>query len=432
VPGNLEIENKIKEKDVTICVLGLGYIGLPTALFYKKHGFRVIGIDTNQSLIDDLSVGKIHINEEGLDEIAEKYLGQIALHSSYDSASDGDIFILCLPSPIDQNKKPVLGYLQESVVDLAKRVKKEVLILVESTVPVGTTSELAEIFSRESGMKIDQDFWFAHTPERVMPGQIIYELDTNHRLVGGVTEDSTLLVVKLFEAIFEPELIHATNSRVSETAKLAENTFRDINLAYANELAQLCKVLGIEVNEVIKLANFHPRVDILNPGIGVGGYCLPKDGWLLFHSIAEESEKPILIPTARKVNDSMPHQVYEIVKELDVMSLKTKIGILGLTYKPNIADTRNSPALELIQLLRTAGQDVLVFDSHIERDYGAIRTESVHELLANCDIIVLAVGHDAIISSLRSADLREKILVDPGNAVPDLKSSVKRYIGLSI
>jgi UDP-N-acetyl-D-mannosaminuronic acid dehydrogenase len=396
----------------------LGYIGLPTALFYKKQGFRVVGIDTNQTLIDDLSRGIINIEEDGMDDLAEEFLGQIELYASYDNVRDGDVFVLCLPSPIDQDKKPVLGYLQESVMDLVKRAKKGVLILVESTVPVGTTYKLSQNFAKESGLQLDQDFWFAHTPERVLPGNMIHELITNHRIVGGVSEDrivggvseeSTQLAVYLFESIFGPELVHSTNSMVSETAKLAENTYRDINLAYANELARLCKTLDIDVNEVIKLANFHPRVDILNPGIGVGGYCIPKDGWLLFNSVLEASEKPILIPTARRVNDSMPHHVYEIVKNSQAISLKTKIGILGLTYKPNVADTRSSPALELIQLFKTAGQDVYVYDPYINRDFGAIRAQTIDELLTSCEIIIVAVGHDKILKLLHSANLRDKI-----------------------
>jgi UDP-N-acetyl-D-mannosaminuronic acid dehydrogenase len=195
----------------------LGYIGLPTALFYKKQGFRVVGIDTNQTLIDDLSRGIINIEEDGMDDLAEEFLGQIELYASYDNVRDGDVFVLCLPSPIDQDKKPVLGYLQESVIDLVKRVKKGVLILVESTVPVGTTYNLSQNFAKESGLQLDQDFWFAHTPERVLPGNMIHELITNHRIVGGVSEESTQLAVYLFESIFGSELVHSTNSMVSSS-----------------------------------------------------------------------------------------------------------------------------------------------------------------------------------------------------------------------
>ena len=186
-----DLKKKIEEKTASIFVLGLGYIGLPTALFYKKYGFNVIGIDTNLNLIEDLRDGRISIDEEGMDELAREHLGQIQIRDNYDTVHEGDIFVLCLPSPIDSDKNPVLGYLKESIIELATRIKKGALILIESTVPVGTTTELADLFGKESGLKLDRDFWFAHTPERVLPGQMIQELSTNHRIVGGVSEEST-------------------------------------------------------------------------------------------------------------------------------------------------------------------------------------------------------------------------------------------------
>jgi UDP-N-acetyl-D-mannosaminuronic acid dehydrogenase len=425
--------NKIERKNAALAVIGLGYTGLPTALFYAKAGYKVIGVDTSQELIDELKQGKIRVKETGLKQIAQKYLTCMNISSSYDDLIDTDICALCLPSPIDNKKNTNLSHLENSIHKLSKTLENECLILIESTVPVGTTERLANLYCSDSGMNLDDDVWFAHCPERVLPGNIVQEMDSNHRLAGGVTQASTELATKFLSAVFSSELIHPTTSRISEGAKLAENAFRDINIAYANELAKLCTTMSIDVHEVLRLANLHPRVNILNPGIGVGGYCLPKDGWILVDSSKESAVLAELIPTARKVNDSMPTHLFGRIQEaVSLYAPQTPaLGILGLSFKPNVSDTRNSPSLELIKILTAEGMEPYVYDSLTEDGFGTKKLESMDELLDKAEIIVLCVAHDCILDELRQKNLTSKTLVDPGNFVSDLKSQVKHYIGLS-
>ncbi|TFG06949.1 nucleotide sugar dehydrogenase [Candidatus Thorarchaeota archaeon] len=424
---------KIQDKTATIGVLGLGYIGLPTALFYKRAGFVIHGIDTNEELVAELREGKIRMKEEGLEQIAEEHLSKINLGTSYDEIGEIDVFVLCLPSPIDEQDKPVIRYLENSVRDIASRVNKECLLLVESTVPVGTTEKLAEIFSQVSEKKLDEDYWFAHCPERVLPGKVVEEMDTNHRLAGGVTTASTELAVAFLNTVFHAGLIHATSARASETAKLAENAFRDVNIAYANELAKFCAALEIDVMEVIHLANLHPRVEILNPGLGVGGYCLPKDGWILVESVRKLGEEGLLVQAARQVNDSMLAHVSKKIREMVLdMELRSTIGVLGLSFKPDVSDTRNSPALDLIKLLGSTGMEVVVYDPLVREKFGDRKAESLDELLGSCDVIVLGAAHQILKEELRSKNLTQKIFVDPHGTMVDIVTQVRKYVGLSI
>jgi len=387
-----------------------------------------------QSLIDGLKKGVIPIHEEGLGDIAKDHLSKIQLASSYDTVGESDVFVLCLPSPIDESGKPVIRYLEHAVKDIAKVSKKRCLILVESTVPVGTTERLAQLFAKESGLKPDTDFWVAHCPERVLPGKVVEEMDTNHRLAGGISEASTELAVVFLSQIFKADLVHPTSSAsVSEAAKLSENAYRDTNIAYANELAKLCTTLAIDVSEVIKLANLHPRVDILNPGLGVGGYCFPKDGWILVESAREKGGSAELIPAARHVNDSMPgHVAKRIGEEVLDCTGKATVGLLGLAYKENVSDTRNSPTVELLQVLTSTDVDVIVYDPLVDESFGAKQVDSMEDLLEISDIVVLCVGHDEILKELETRDLAEKVFVDPRNLLPKMRSKVKKYVGLSV
>ncbi|RLI57497.1 MAG: hypothetical protein DRO87_01695 [Candidatus Thorarchaeota archaeon] len=424
--------NRIKNREAMVAVVGLGYIGLPTALFYVMRGIDVRGIDTNAALVEELKKGRISIHEAGLEEIASENLPKIELQATYDGIEETDVCVLCLPSPVDENGRPVTQYLENAVVDIARRMKRECLVLNESTVPVGTTQALFELFSRESELD-DGEFWFAHCPERVLPGRIVEEMDTNHRLAGGINEDSTTLAVAFLQTVFKPELIHPTIAGISEAAKLAENTFRDVNISYANELAKLCTSLSIDVSEVIRLANLHPRVSILSPGLGVGGYCLPKDGWILVESAKANGGKAELIPAARHVNDSMPAHVAKRVRE-EVMrrEVRATVGLLGLAFKENVSDTRNSPAVELLKILTSTDIDVIVYDPLVAETFGAKNARDIDDLLNSSETIVMCVGHDQILRELVSKDLSEKVLFDPRHLMPELKTRVKKYVGLSV
>ncbi|MFX1485186.1 MAG: nucleotide sugar dehydrogenase, partial [Promethearchaeota archaeon] len=324
-----DLLKKINRKKAKVAVIGLGYIGLPTAIFYAMRGLDVVGIDTNSDLVDELKIGRISIHEEGLSEIASEYLPKIKLQTTYDGVESADVCVLCLPSPIDEKGQPITRFLEDAVRDIGKRMKTGCLVLNESTVPVGTTQFLFELFSRVSELD-NKEFWFAHCPERVLPGKVVEEMDTNHRLAGGTNEEATTLAMAFLQSVFRPELIHPTSSGISEAAKLAENAFRDVNISYANELAKLCTHMSIDVSEVIKLANLHPRVSILTPGLGVGGYCLPKDGWILVESARAKGGDAELIPAARSVNDSMPvHVAKRIHDEVLTRKVKATVGLLG-------------------------------------------------------------------------------------------------------
>jgi UDP-N-acetyl-D-mannosaminuronic acid dehydrogenase len=267
----------------------------------------------------------------------------------------------------------------------------------------------------------------------VLPGKVVEEMDTNHRLAGGTSEASATLAVEFLSQVFNSELVHPTSASVSEAAKLAENAFRDTNIAYANELAKLCTTMEIDVSEVIKLANLHPRVDILSPGLGVGGYCLPKDGWILVESARQKGGSAELIPAARHVNDSMPwHVSKRIRKEVLECTDKATVGLLGISFKENVSDTRNSPTVDLLQSLTSTDVSVIVYDPLVDEGFGAKQAETLEDLLSVSDIVVLCVGHDMIIKELDKHNLKEKVFVDPRSLMPSMKSKVKKYVGLSV
>ncbi|MFW9979144.1 MAG: nucleotide sugar dehydrogenase [Candidatus Thorarchaeota archaeon] len=429
-----EINDRIDRKIARVCVLGLGYIGLPTALFYAEKGLQVIGLDTNDELVDNLRKGRIYMEEDGLEELANRNLPKIELFTSYEDITDIDVYVACLPSPVTREKTVVLRYIEDSISQIGKRADKGGLILIESTVPIGTTERLGKLFTEESGFEIDKDFWIAHCPERVLPSKVVEEMRKNPRLVGGATNQSTELAAIFLSSVYSEGLIHKTSSKVSEAAKLAENSFRDVNVAFANELACICAELQIDVTEVIKLANLHPRVNILNPGIGVGGYCLPKDGWLLVQSIREGSFIPVLIPAARDINDSMPNYVFKQIQRIsnDTFSLKPAVGLLGLSFKANVSDTRNSPSIELVHLLLDAGIDVIVFDPYVDRDFGGKRASSLDEVLNQCNIIILGVAHDILLKDLKERDLSSKTIFDPNGSLHDFKAKIGTYHGTSV
>ncbi|MFW9893651.1 MAG: nucleotide sugar dehydrogenase [Candidatus Thorarchaeota archaeon] len=427
-----DLLNKITRKEAKVAVIGLGYIGLPTSIFYAMRGIDVRGIDTNSELVASLKKGAIPIHEEGLGDLASEYLPKIQLQTTYDGVEESDVCVLCLPSPIDENGKPVIKFLENAVSDIAKRMKTGCLVLNESTVPVGTTQFLFELFSSVSQLD-DNEIWFAHCPERVLPGKLVEEMDTNHRLAGGTSEEATTLAMAFLQSIFKPELIHPTSSGVSEAAKLAENAFRDVNISYANELAKLCTHMSIDVSEVITLANLHPRVSILNPGLGVGGYCLPKDGWILVESARAKGGDAELIPAARHVNDSMPaHIAKRIHDEVLTGKVRATVGLLGLAFKENVSDTRNSPTVVLLKTLTSSEIDVIVYDPLVSKSFGAKRADSIDDFLESSEIVVMCVGHNKILDELKSKDLSEKVFFDPRNMMSDLKSKVKKYIGLSV
>lgn len=350
----------MKKNDRHICILGLGYIGLPTASIFATNGFKVTGVDVNASVVEVINRGDIHIEEPGL-----KTLVQAAIHSGQlraaNEPTNADVFIIAVPTPITTEHLADLSFVRAAAHAIVPYLKQGNLVVLESTSPPGTCRDvLAPIFT-EAGYVLGEDLFLAHCPERVLPGQILRELIDNHRVIGGFTPNCAEEARTLYSSIVSGEL-HITSATVAEMVKVMENTFRDVNIALANELAIISERIGVDAWDVIKLANLHPRVNIHNPGPGVGGHCISVDPWFVVEQAPQDAR---IIHMARTINDSMPQFVAaRILAGLRGID-RPKITILGVAYKGNVDDTRESPATEIIHLLTQAGVEVLIYDPHV-------------------------------------------------------------------
>lgn len=392
--------NKLREK---ICVVGLGYIGLPTAALLANRGYNVYGVDINQYAVDIINQGKIHIVEPELDTFVHAAVSSGKLRADT-KPIEADIFILAVPTPFHHTNnpleapKPNIEYVLAATLSISSFVKEGNIIILESTSPVGTTEKVAETLSR-AGIDISK-IYIAHCPERVLPGYIMRELVENDRIVGGVTPEATAITAKFYRTFVEGEVLE-TDAKTAEMAKLTENSFRDVNIAFANELSLICDKLGMDVWELIRLANRHPRVNILQPGCGVGGHCIAVDPWFIVNSAPEQAK---LIRTAREVNDKKPHYVVEKVKNI-VKNIETpKIACLGLAFKPNIDDLRESPALEITKILSDIdGYEILVVEPNIEslpkflENRKNVKLASLEDAQKEADILVVMVKHKEFI-----------------------------------
>ena len=329
-----------------VSVIGLGYIGLPTATLIANHGFKVYGMDPVQHVVDTINAGKMHIVEPGLAAWVKKAVEERNLQADTKPHA-ADVFILAVPTPFKGNKKPDLSYVESAAREIAPYLTEGNLVILESTSPVGTTEKVRDWVLDERPELKEKTLYFAHCPERVLPGKIVVELPGNDRIIGGVDEASTKKTVEFYRHFVTGELLE-TDSRTAELSKLTENSFRDVNIAFANELSMICDKLDINVWELIRLANRHPRVNILQPGPGVGGHCIAVDPWFIVDSAPEEAR---LIRTARQVNDNKPQyvmaKVYDAVRKVE----KPQIACLGLAFKPDIDDLRESPALQITKEL---------------------------------------------------------------------------------
>lgn len=405
----------------TVCVIGLGYIGLPTASFLATKGFRVHGVDTNSKVIESLNRGEVIIHEPSLDVLVKS-----AVQSGYLKASSSpvpsDIFVISVPTPFYEDRSPDLSYVERATKSIAPFLSAGNLVILESTSPVGTTEMMAG-WIREArpdlrtalrdGAAGSEAVLFAHCPERVLPGKILQELVENDRIVGGIDAVSTKAAAQFYRTFVSGKVIE-TDSRTAELSKLAENTFRDVNIAFANELALVCEKLGVSPWQVIEMANRHPRVNILKPGPGVGGHCIAVDPWFIVHSAPEETH---LIRSARKVNDSIPHRVVARVKAALAQAKGREVLCLGLAYKADVDDLRESPSMEVVkELAAEKGLSVSVVEPFIEalpKDFpSGVRLEVLSEaVLQKADCIVLLVDHTAF-KDVPAAWRRGKPVVD--------------------
>ena len=385
----------MKEKKIT--VLGLGYIGLPTSIALASAGHEVKGYDPNEEVIKSLNNGKIHIVENNLQEAFEKVI-KTGRFKAYSTIQPSEVYIICVPTPFkesDKNEKIAdLKYVESAAHTVATVVKEGDLVILESTVPPLTTKLVTDIIEKDSGISREK-FHSVHCPERVLPGRILYELEHNDRIMGSERKESAEMAKELYSSFVKEGTCYITDDITAEMCKLVENTFRDVNIALSNELSIICKKLGINVFELITLANKHPRVNLLTPGVGVGGHCLAVDPWFIVEKFKDEAK---LINVARHVNDYKPLWVSNQVEEEINYDQNTKIGILGLAYKPNIDDLRESPSIILAQDLMKKGYTVYGCEPNTNKtEIKGIQIKRLEEILTNCDYLVITLAHNEFI-----------------------------------
>lgn len=387
-------------KPQSICVIGLGYIGLPTAALLANNGYVVHGVDINQNAVNTINEGKIHIVEPQLDKFVYDAVKSGKLKADT-KPCEADVFIIAVPTPFHHNnddiKTPNLDYVTAATQSILPYIKDGNIIILESTSPVGTTDMIANIL-KDNKINIDKVF-IAHCPERVLPGYIMKELVYNDRIVGGITKEATEKTTLFYKSFVKGEVLQ-TDAKTAEMSKLVENSFRDVNIAFANELSIICDKLNIDVWELIKLANKHPRVNILTPGCGVGGHCIAVDPWFICSSVPEHSK---LIKTARLVNDSKPKYVISKIKEKIKDIKNPKIACLGLAFKPNIDDLRESPAVLITEeLSQIPNSQIYAVEPNIKSLPKQLNKDNIHLTsldiaLKDCDVIVALVKHNEFI-----------------------------------
>ena len=371
-----------------ICIIGLAYIGLPTAAMFATNGQKLHGVDIHKEVVEALNKGEIIIEEPYLEDLVKEAVNNGNLFAS-DKPEKADAFIICVPTPILPDKRADLSLVENAVRTILPYLEKGNIIILESTSPPGTTRDLLCPVIEEAGFKPGEDIYVAYCPERVLPGRILKELRENSRVVGGINEKSAQVVKELYESFVEGE-IYIADATTAEMCKLMENTYRDVNIALANELAMLCEKLNVNAWDVIKYANKHPRVNIHMPGPGVGGHCIAIDPWFIVEKCPELAR---IITLSRNTNGGMPRYVFNRINELTAnIEGKRKISILGITYKPNVDDMRESPILELVGLLKENQFDCVVVDNHV--DYEGSESRDVYEAAKDADLVVLAVNHD--------------------------------------
>lgn len=413
----------------TISVIGLGYIGLPTAVMFAQAKMKVIGVDTVSSIVDTINEGKVHVVEPGLEELVKTAVTQGYLRASL-HIEPADAFFITVPTPLKEGFKPDLSYVEIAINSISAVLKKGDIVILESTSPVGTTEQLVNQlqvlrpdlkFPSETNQ--NPDVYVAYCPERVLPGNILYELVNNDRVIGGITPVCAKLAEKLYKVFVKGRMLH-TSVRTAEMVKLAENSFRDVNIAFANELSMICDSIGVNVWELIELANHHPRVNVLRPGAGVGGHCVAIDPWFIIDKAPEFTK---LIRVAREVNEDksqwvinkVNHAVLEYLQKTPEKPLKDlKIACFGLSYKPNVQDMRESPALKIFrELCQIYKGQVVGVDLDIELkdnpnclNTGAFPILPLEDAILFADIYVILVGHSKFISCIKENQYNKVVL----------------------
>ena len=394
-------------------VIGLGYIGLPTALMMASHGVEVIGTDYDENKVKTLKEGRTTFKEKGLDELFDKAVKSgIKFTTEYQVT---DTYIISVPTPYDKFTKRVdAKYVVEAVKDVLKVAQKGAIIVIESTISPGTIHKFVHPVVEELGFKIGTDIHLVHAPERIIPGNMVYELLHNNRTIGADEKEIGEKIKNLYASFCGGEIV-VTDIRTAEMTKVVENTYRAVNIAFANELAKICRYDGMDVYEIIKICNMHPRVNILQPGPGVGGHCISVDPWFL---VGDYPRIAKVIDESMKTNDGMPefvlNRIYEIMKENNMKDL-TRVGLYGLTYKENVDDTRESPTIQMLESMdrHLCGHLVKVYDPFIKDDIVDNQVHDFDEFINGVDLVVILVGHDEIKNNMDK--LKGKIVFDTRN-----------------
>ncbi|WP_130860476.1 nucleotide sugar dehydrogenase [Gracilibacillus phocaeensis] len=403
-----------------INTMGLGYIGLPTSIMFAKHDVEVVGVDVKKEVIDSLNAGQIHIEEPGLQEALEEVVEKGTFRASL-TPEKADAFIVSVPTPNndDEHKSMDPAYVLSAVNTILPYIEKGNVVIVESTIAPRTTEDLVKPLIEEAGFTIGQDIFLVHCPERVLPGQIMHELIYNNRIVGGVTPECTEEGAKVYGAFVQGEIIK-TNAKTAEMSKLMENTFRDVNIALANELTKVCTELDINALDVIDMANKHPRVNLHTPGPGVGGHCLAVDPYFI---ISKAPETAKLIELSRTINTSMPEYVVDHVNKLMQQVDGKTLTVFGLAYKGNVDDIRESPAMDIFEMLRAQGNfNVKAFDPHVDNE---MVEKDMERAVVESDLVVILTDHQEfkVLDSDVLQLMKTKRVLDTKNIVTNTNDS---------
>ncbi|WP_016999643.1 nucleotide sugar dehydrogenase [Mammaliicoccus lentus] len=407
-----------------LTTIGLGYIGLPTSIMFAKHGVDVVGVDINKEAVDKLNNGQIHIEEPGLQEAYEEVLAKDKFKASLEPER-ADTFIIAVPTPNnnDEYESCDITLVMSAVKSIVPYLEKGNTLIVESTIAPRTTDDHVKPYLESQGFTIGEDIYLVHCPERVLPGKILHELVHNNRIIGGMTPECVEAGKKVYGTFVQGEMIE-TNAKTAEMSKLMENTYRDLNIALANELAMVCNNLDINVLEVIKMANKHPRVNIHLPGPGVGGHCLAVDPYFI---IAKDPETTTLIQEGRKINRSMPQYVIEETKKILNEVNGNKIVVFGLTYKGDVDDVRESPAFDIYNELRKETDlEIEAYDPHVEL---AFVEKDVQKAVKDASLVLILSDHSEFktLTDNEFEGMRDKIIFDTKNIVKNDFNNTQYY-----
>jgi len=432
-----DIVRKLNRKTAVICVIGLGQVGIPTALSFLKLGYKVIGFDINIKLIRNLKEGLNPLPEQGFKDLVNRFIdiNLFSLSHHPDVLSSADVIIVCVPTPLDNTSFTAdMKFMQSALESVAKYLTTVKLIIIESTIPPGSMkSYIIPLVERLSNKKAYVDFYISFCPERFSPGNALQEFIENDRIIGANDDQSYECTVNLFKKVTNGK-IHRTDTTTAEISKLAENSYRDVNIAFANELAIICGDSKVDVQDVIRLANTHPRVKILKPGPGVGGPCLPKDPYLL---VMRKNFEKSIVRAARRLNDSMPYHIVDILISTMQLIRKNKkyfnILILGVSYKPDVNDTRYSPAQTMVIALKKEGfRNIILHDPYSNESFGAKFSSELSNDLGKADCVIISTGH-SLYSNLTPIDFKKGcIIVDAVRVLrkEDFLGDRLTYIGL--